>query len=178
MDWPTVVNDAVKIGLGALIAGAVTYAVLVRTQKHELRKLRDERYEKALLFCSDKAVELSSFMRGYVGIVLGRLSVQPPATAQILQELMRDRYGSKWAEFEASGNALKARLLLLGLTDIRRELANGVEKFIEFSNAIDSGGPVPSVSEATECGTAINTAGKKFHELLGEEYERRFKPHD
>lgn len=60
LDWVVVANDAVKIGLGALISGIASYFILKKTHVHELDKLKLEDYRKNIEFKKQNIIKFAS----------------------------------------------------------------------------------------------------------------------
>jgi hypothetical protein len=179
MDGWTVFDTAVKIGLGAIITGIVGLRVLARTQAHELRKLNDERYLSSLLFCSEQGAKVAGYIRLYMGELIDLLEearTRPiPLDIDEVRATLKPR-DQRMSELEDAGNALNARLRLLGLESARTHLSVATEEFISFRNSVFGDKRVPELQETRTHGQKMVTAIASFYSALGTAYQLKFQP--
>lgn len=108
MTWIEVVSDAVKIGLGAIIAGVFAWLVARHDSKSAIQKLRFERRTKIL---SDVAQQYETYFRSFLKLTQHLSGIDAAEKAPFKNEadkLIRPQF---LADLRAEGANLRMRLI-------------------------------------------------------------------
>lgn|GEM_PF-6030392 len=183
MTWIQVIDDAVKIGLGALIGGLFTWIVARHNNKSVIDKLQFERKTKML---SEVAETFEDYFQAYMKAsthygFIAELWAKEPSIPETQKALYRDeterhisdamRFRVEWAQKIANAVAAQSKLMLLG----ERQCLNKAEAFFNAINAAEAAfkfnGTSVNMSRYQETTIALRVAREGFYK----EMERAFK---
>ena len=184
MTWIEVASDAVKIGLGALIAGVFTWLVAWHQSRSEIQKLRFERRTKIL---SDVAQEYEAYFQSFLKLtqhLSGIDSAEKAPFKNDADKLMRPQF---LIELRAEGVNLRMRLIeksvecLAGQSQLMLLGEKGcVERIGLLSKAIQDAdrsykfdGKTFDLSEMEKSNLAVREARRLFYEEMRKAFDKK-----
>ena len=172
MEIIDVVDSAVKIGLGALISGVVTYLAAKHSHERELQKISFVRRLDSLEQVSEKAeahfVSWRRFASRIGGIYSGR-NAPSPDFSEKQWNLILTRDKDLLETREALGYAV-ARLRLLSATEAASCLSNFSKIVGEFRDDLILKRETPKPENFRNVRKEVNECIKRFHEEMSLTY--------
>lgn len=163
-----VIDTAVKIGLGAAIAGVSAILVARHNHSHELRALRFQRRLDAIEKVSDVADNHFAVLDAFLGTILVAYDHVQPSENAFTRD---DRAFIEQADnrFMASMYHLKeaaARLRLLGEADAYSTLNRYMKAVAAFRNDLIVDGNTPTKSSYDDVSNNVASCKKQIYQAL------------
>lgn len=167
-------DTIVKISLGALISGLVTYYVAKLNHERELRKIIATRRMDSLEKISEKAEQFIFGWRQWASIVAGILKGRnaPLSEFSDSQWKLIQSKDKKLIEDKEHLYQVLARLRLLGGNDAANHLLRISKAIGGFRDPVILKGAIPSIEELAQVRQVINEAAKSFHQEMHALYEK------
>jgi hypothetical protein len=169
-----ILDTSVKIGLGAIISGIVTYKVTALSHSGELRKLywtrRIEAIEKASEAAEDyfnKWLRFASQVGGFLKSSKGLAVELPPSVKEELKRL-----DVEYRQASENRRHVVAKLRLLGAFDAADKLIEVQNLVSEFRNDILLHNNIPTYDKHKELLEQIRHNMMDFHKMMSEQYQK------
>ena len=168
-EWIDVVDTAVKIGLGALITGIVTYIGLRFSHRSDKEKYLLEHKTKVLEQISEDIEKYFRAWDYFISRIDGVIAINTILESEGLKEAIRDRdelLTESWSKKESAN----AKAYLLKANKVATAIADCKELETEFRNKIMFNNHLPTSDEVAKYARNKRTVQKKVHEELSNYY--------
>jgi hypothetical protein len=176
-DLLSIIDTAVKIGLGALITGVSAYAVNAKNHRNEKEKYLLDRKVQTIEVCAEK---IDQFFDAWLGILskLGAITRRMEDSGKPLTGIskaafkqIKERDAISVVAWPARNYAI-SRFRILGAETVVNELAKSSEPYKLLRERIIFENDIPSFDEHVELKKELDEIKKNVHDAIAKFYRQ------